>query len=167
MVSTRTLDRVEYYPHTRGDEVRCKVNAAYLGVIERASDGMTVLSIRGPSSSRAHNIEVGQVYAITVAGQRHVLQTPSERWRIRAAEIGWVVTREREEWAAPYFDPRSPKYYRAAADYESPTDETAEARHFRATPGRPQAHVPEDQGCATVFAAIVVGWVVLKVFGFL
>jgi len=154
------LDLVEYYPNTRGDDVKHKAKAEYLGVIERASDSYTMLSIRTADAKRAHNIEVGQVNAITVRGQRRVLQTPWGRWRIRAAEIRQVMEGELEDWAKPYFDATSPTYYRREPGYEDQRDNDAERKYRRlilseAPPSRrAAAQAPEPQGCAV---ALMVG----------
>jgi hypothetical protein len=152
------LDLVEYYPSTRGDDVKYKSGVEYLGVIERASDGFTVLSIRSPGAARAHNIEVGQVYAITLKGCRYVLKTPWGRWRVRAAEIKHLIDGELDEWAVPYLDPDSPKFYEREADYEDQTDADAERayrRRFMAEvpPRRGASAKPEPgvaQGCAVI-----------------
>lgn len=76
----------------------------YLGVIERASDGFTVLSVKRVGGPRAFNIQVGEVYALTLHGQRHILKTPSERHRIRAQEIKLIVEGRRDDWSDPYFN---------------------------------------------------------------
>lgn len=122
----RLID-VEYEPNTRADHYVRKRNQIYLGVGERPSDGFTTLKIKAPGASRVHNIEVGQVYAVTVDGRRHVMETPRERWKLRAQEIARAIEgRFSEDWVAEYFDPSSSKYFKHSVDYESPVDLAAE-----------------------------------------
>jgi 1,2-phenylacetyl-CoA epoxidase PaaB subunit len=166
---------VEYYPSTRGEDVKHKVGAVYLGVIERASDGFTVLSIRTPDAKRAHNIEVGQVYAVTVRGQRHVLATPWSRWRVRSAEIRRLVEGDLEEWAKPYFDPASHKYFRRQPDYEEQTDAAAEQKHRRLVVGERHSRrnrgsareQHEGSGCLMILMLLLVGGLIAAGLHFL
>lgn len=86
---------------------------AYLGVIERRSDGNTVLSVRKPGASRAFNIETGRVISITAYGREWRPETHYSRWALRGAEIRAFVERsDLEDWAKPYFDARHGKYHR-------------------------------------------------------
>jgi hypothetical protein len=157
--SSVVLDLLEYYPNTRGDEVRYKKGATYLGVIERSSDGFTVLSLGG--GTRAHNIQVGEVYAVTCRGVRHRLATPPERWRLRSAEIRRVVEGVVEDWARPYFDPASPQYFKSQPDYRLPTDDDAERSYRRKILGEP---VPKRRARAEPEAPVRAGGC-LVVFG--
>lgn len=109
------LDEVEYFPggDTAHVPTRTKQGQIYLGVGERASDGMTCLAIQTPGATRRHNIEVSSVRSVTIDGTCHVLDTPPVRWRIRAQELIYLIEGSfSEPWAADYFDPNSPKYYR-------------------------------------------------------
>lgn len=106
------IDLVEYDPLAAVDRVAVKRDQLYLGVRERKGDGITCLGIRNRGAERGHNIEVGLVLALTVRGQRHVLATPPGRYRIRSQEIVRIVEGQfSEDWAAPYFDPSSPKFW--------------------------------------------------------
>ena len=142
----------------------------YLGVIERASDGFTVLSVKRPGGQRAFNVQVGEVYAVTVFGRRHILKTPSERHRIRAQEIKLIVEGKRDEWSDPYFDPTSPKRYDRQADYSDPTDQEHEAKRNRpkgtSAPRRREPDVEPGAGCAPMLALGFVGvWLTGRAFG--
>lgn len=156
------LDLVEYYPSTRGDDIKHKHQVEYLGVVERASDGFCVLRVRAAGASRAHQMEVGDVYAISVHGRRSIMQTPRDRWKIRAQEIKQLVEGEVEEWAKPYFDPASDKWFKRAPDYRDETDDDGERKYRRlilgeqppgrrSTAARPQA--PAPAGCAVFLVA--------------
>jgi hypothetical protein len=171
------LDLVEYYPSTRGEDVKHKAQAIYGGVVERASDGFTVLRLTSPSASRAHQIEVGSVYAITLNGRRHVLQTSWGRYRVRAQEIRRIIEGEVEEWARPYFDPASEKWFKRAPDYEDQTDPDAERKHSRLVLGEPvargrssrtQTQAAPPAGCAVVMVgalALFVGGMLMVTHG--
>lgn len=163
------IDLVEYYPNTRGEDVKHKANARYLGVIERASDGFTTLSIKADSATRAHNIEVGSVYAITYRGKRTVLRTPWGRWRIRAAEIRSLLEGELEPWAKPYFDPASPKFFKREEGYVDQTDPDAERKYRRVVWGeqpvnrakREATDLAQRGGCAVFLVVGLVSSIVL------
>ena len=86
------IDRVEYYTRY-GDDLAHKDNQIFCGIEDRKSDGVTCLSLRSREASRRHNIEVGYVIAITMGGNRLVVETPVRRWRIRAAEIARIIAR--------------------------------------------------------------------------
>jgi len=137
--------------------VRHKANVEYQGVIERASDGFTVLSLGG--RKRVHNVQVGEVYAITFRGVRHVLQTPPERWRIRSAEIRRIVEGFTEEWAEPYFDITSSQHFKAQPDHRDLRDNDAERLYRRRVLGEMPsrkpvaAPTPSASGCALVLCA--------------
>lgn len=145
--------------------------AQYLGVIERASDGFTVLSIKRMGGQRAFNIQVGEVYAITLDGHRHVLKTPSERFRIRGQEIKLVVEGKRDDWSDPYFNPSSPKRYDRQPDYSLFTDHEHEAKRnrpkgTRVGPSRSTSGVEPGAGCAPILAAgLVAVWAAGQAFG--
>lgn len=106
------IDKVEYVPNGYSAEAAEKYAQTYCGIGDRRSDGITCLSLLSEGGSRKHNIEVGAVRAITLNGVRHVLQTDPARWKIRSQELHFLIEgRYSEEWAADYFDPRSPHYH--------------------------------------------------------
>lgn len=163
------IELVEYYPNTRGEDIKHKANARYLGVIERASDGFTTLSIKADSATRAHNIEVGSVYAITYQGKRTVLRTPWGRWKIRAAEIRSLLEGELEDWAKPYFDPASPKFFKREEGYVDQTDPDAERKYRRVVLGeqpvnrarREATELAQQGGCAVFLGVGLVSAIIL------
>ena len=85
---------------------------SFVGVGLRKSDGYTVLSLRAPEAKRVFNIPVGNVYAITIDGKRHVMETPFYSWSLRAAELRRIIEGFTEVWVVDYFDPNSPKYFK-------------------------------------------------------
>jgi len=123
MADPITIDAVEYLPENGSTvELRERGPFTYVGIGPRASDGWTCLTLRSPGASRNFNVTVGYVYAITIRGTRHVLETPDERWKLRAEELRGLIESRREEWAATYFDRSSPSYFKAQSDYVSPYD---------------------------------------------
>ncbi|WP_336490393.1 hypothetical protein [Methylobacterium nigriterrae] len=109
------LDAVTYRTLGRSEAGRVVTlhEVAYLGVIERPSDGFTVLSVLKPGASRAFSIEVGALLSISAHGRVWRPETHERRWRLRAAELrAFVEETELEAWARPYFDPASDKHHR-------------------------------------------------------
>ena len=153
------LDLVEYY--TPSDFISHKQRVQYQGVVERASDGFTALRIMVPGAQRAQQIEVGNLYALTINGRRVVLQSPRDRWRIRAQEVRREVEGQIDEWAKPYFDPGFDKWFKRAPNYRDETDEEAERKYRRLILGEQpakrsstaRAKTPEPQGCAVFLFA--------------
>ena len=147
---------VEYEPNTRGERLHKKTDQIYVCVGPRKSDGFTCLTIEPPQGGRRHNIYVGSVYAITIRGRRHVLETPWERWRIRAQEIvKLIVGHFTEDWAAEYFDPASPKYFKRTPDYEPQVDPEVE-RRIAGTPRVRAPTEPDTEGCSTYTVAFLI-----------
>ncbi len=140
-VGVAVLDLVEYFPPgmLSGPRIE-KRHQIYYGAGPRRSDGMHCLSIMSPGGERRHNIEVGSLVAITFGGQRHLLNVPPERFRIRSQELVRIVEGDfSEEWARPYFDPGSPKYYLAEAQHPGgsaspPAVSETDARLVRSRP---------------------------------
>lgn len=114
------LDLVEYEPSSRADKIVSKANQEYCGVGEAGQYNFHCLSLRSQGKARRHHIAVGQVYAITIAGKRTVLETPWSRWGIRAQEIRLLIEGKCESWADDYLKPDGPKYFKNAPDYEPP-----------------------------------------------
>ena len=82
------LQRVEFPVHSAGSRIGCAENVEYLGVIARKSDGIHCLSFRKLTSSRAHNVELGQVHSVQVGGRTwRSSDTNYSTWRERAAEL--------------------------------------------------------------------------------
>lgn len=127
------LDSVEYFaPGMLDGPTTTKTEQLYCGVVERKSDGITCLAVRAPEGERRHHIEVGAVHAISLYGQRHVLETPAVRYRIRAQEIIRLAEGEfSEEWARSYFDPHSPDFWNRETFSEAtpPSEQTEPEPH--------------------------------------
>lgn len=141
------LDSVEYEPNTRADKIVRKHEQHYCGVHSRASDGMTCLAIRAKNGRRVHNIEVGQLHAITLEGKRHVFQTPWARWRIRAQEVVKVIEGDfSEDWAREYFDPTNARFYAKAVDFEPVFD----VPKLRSAP-----RIDTEFGCGTLILGLI------------
>jgi hypothetical protein len=120
-LSQQLID-IEYMPNGSKLEYVRKRGLIYIAVGPRPSDGFTVLKIRSPGASKNHNIEVGAVYAVTVGGRRHVLETPNGRWKLRAQELRHLLGEPIEDWTVEYFNSASPKYFkRAQAMYRKST----------------------------------------------
>lgn len=152
-METRLID-VEYEPSTRAGRIARKNGQIYVGIGLRASDGITVLKIRAPGSTKNHNIEVGQLYAVTVNGRRHVLETPWERWRLREQELRALLDGGfNESWAAEYFDPASPKYFkRTYGNVMAPPQQSIQP------PRRDKFY--ENLGVAALLALIIIWFLV-------
>lgn len=109
------LDAVTYRTLGRSEAGRVVIlhDVAYLGVIERPSDGFTVLSVLKPGASRAFSIEMGALLSVSAHGRVWHPKTHERRWRLRAAELrAFVEETELEAWARPYFDPVGDKHHR-------------------------------------------------------
>ena len=125
-MSQQLID-IEDMPNGGKLEYVRKRGQIYIAVGPRSSDGFTVLKIRSPGASKNHNIEVGAVYAVTVGGRRHVLETPNGRWKLRAQELRHLLGEPIEDWAVEYFNSASPKYFKRASDYVPEIDASLEA----------------------------------------
>ncbi|GEP07210.1 hypothetical protein [Methylobacterium oxalidis] len=108
------LDAVTYRTLGRGEAGRIVTirEVAYQGVMERRSDGFTVLSVLKPGASRTFSIEVGAVLSMSAHGRVWNPETQERRWRLRAEELrAFVEEREVAAWAQPYFDPARDKHH--------------------------------------------------------
>jgi hypothetical protein len=161
-MSEVVIDSVEYLPETgKYAELRERGPFSYVGIGPRSSDGWTCLTLRASGASRNFNITVGYLYALTVRGKRHVLEVPDERWKIKAEEIRFLIEGKREDWAAPYFDPTSPSYFKHQPGYRSPYDPEHEAlrraKKERPTVSRRAARAePQPTGCAVLLVLVAV-----------
>ncbi|AWN42282.1 hypothetical protein [Methylobacterium durans] len=108
------LDAVTYRTLGRGEAGRIVTirEVVYQGVMERHSDGFTVLSVLKPGAARTFSIEVGAVLSVSAHGRVWNPETQERRWRLRAEELrAFVEEREVAAWAQPYFDPASDKHH--------------------------------------------------------
>ncbi|GJE42862.1 hypothetical protein [Methylobacterium soli] len=108
------LDAVTYRTLGRDEAGRIVTirDVAYQGVMERRSDGFTVLSVLKPGAARTFNIEVGAVLSVLAHGREWNPETPERRWRLRAEELrAFVEEAEVADWAQPYFDPASDMHH--------------------------------------------------------
>lgn len=146
MADEQLID-VEYLAGGNRFEFVRKRGRTYKGIIRHRDGGITCLAIRAPAGTRNHYIEVGNVYAITRDGTRHVLETPNGRWKLRAQEIHKLLDGNfSEDWAADYFDPASPLYFKREQGYEPEIDQELEAK-FATSHTAESTGPPQGAGC--------------------
>lgn len=144
--SPLALEKVTFWAEGRiyVDKPSTIFDVSYLGIIERKSDGATVLSVRKSGAARAFNIETGRVISIAAHGREWRPETHSSRWMLRAAEIrAFVEGTELEDWAKPYFDPHHEKYHRNRS--------RDEADAFQTSPAPSERRVGSERGAVRLY----------------
>ncbi len=146
--ATIRLDRVDYLTPGLGASGQAPAfveGVSYLGISPRKSDGFTVLSVRKAGASRAFNIEVDNVVSVAAHGQTFKPLAPAGRWRLRAAELrAFIEQAPLEEWARPYFDPASDKYF------------GREETEGQDNAGTAASALPDRRGCLSVVLVLAV-----------
>ena len=106
-----TIDLIEYRL-AGGDELLTLADAEYMRIGKRSADRAICLYFRTRDTRKQQSIAVSHITALTVAGTRKPLVTPSHSEMTRAQEVAMLCRQDfAEHGASAYYDPRSPKFH--------------------------------------------------------